>query len=173
MSELQSVLQPLNPNPDCWTQVIEKETMGAGGSLGYMDTYSTNDRSLEVLWDLRQPLRLLTFVDTRKGYVDKGTCPSFSSCHSASYFPAYDAQPYARVPQCALHLRVCIPPAFPLHALGKVNPSLPGTWVSGLYSWVSLSSGILPSRNGQQGLWGPFQCDCSNLPYSEIKILLM
>lgn len=113
----------------------------------------------------------VTFVDIGKGYVDRGTCPSFSLCHSASYFPAYDAQPYARVPQCALHLRVCIPPAFPLHALGKVNPSLPGTWVSGLYYWVFLSSGILSSKN-DQGLSGPFQYDCSGLPYSETKVLL-
>lgn len=54
----------------------------------------------------------------------------------ASSSPAHDAQPDARVPQRALHLRVRIPPAFPLHALGQVNPSLSGTWVSGLFLCV-------------------------------------
>lgn len=39
----------LNPNLDCWTQVTEQETMGAGESLGYMVTCSTSDRLLEVL----------------------------------------------------------------------------------------------------------------------------
>lgn len=53
---------------------------------------------------------------------------------------AHDAQPDARVPQRALHLRVRVPPALPLHALGQVYPGLSGTWVSGfflrVYPWA-------------------------------------
>lgn len=35
------------------------------------------------------------------------------------------AKPDARVPECALHLRVCVAPAVSLHALGAIHPSIP------------------------------------------------
>lgn len=73
-------------------------------------------------------------VEMQQGLMLTKPCPVSPSppvlCASSS--PAHDAQPNARVPQRALHLRVCVPPAFPLHALGQVNPCLSGSGVSGL-----------------------------------------
>lgn len=46
-------------------------------------------------------------------------------------FAADDAQPNARVPERALHLRVGVAPALPLHALGSLHTCVSSSWVNG------------------------------------------
>lgn len=72
-------------------------------------------------------------METQQGFMLTG--------HPVLVLPtptAHNAQPDAGVPQCALHLRVRVPPALPVHALGQVHPSLSGTWVSGFFLSESL-----------------------------------